>query len=91
MAHHDYKCWPEYFEAVKRGHKTFEIRKDDRKPKPVAGDTMSLWKFDPKKDTDASMFTREAIFFDITYALRDPKFVKKGFVILGMKHRGAMI
>ena len=30
MMEHVLKCWPVYFDAVKRGEKTFEIRKDDR-------------------------------------------------------------
>ena len=27
---HDLKCWPMFFEQLKSGEKTFEIRKDDR-------------------------------------------------------------
>lgn len=27
---HDLKCWTAYFDAVDRGDKTFEIRRDDR-------------------------------------------------------------
>ena len=27
---HDLKTWPVYFDAVKRGEKTFEVRRDDR-------------------------------------------------------------
>ncbi len=27
---HELKVWPEYFEAIQRGEKLFEIRKDDR-------------------------------------------------------------
>lgn len=27
---HILKCWPAYFDAVARGEKTFEIRRDDR-------------------------------------------------------------
>jgi hypothetical protein len=30
MTEHTLKCWPVYFDAIKRGEKTFEIRKDDR-------------------------------------------------------------
>ncbi len=42
---HDLKCWPQYFQAIKRGDKTFELRKNDR---PFhAGDTLRLREFDP--------------------------------------------
>lgn len=27
---HDLKIWPEHFNAIKAGDKTFEVRKDDR-------------------------------------------------------------
>jgi len=30
MQEHTLKTWPAYFDAVKRGEKTFEIRRDDR-------------------------------------------------------------
>ncbi len=30
MAKHELKTWPEHFEQVEQGRKTFEIRKDDR-------------------------------------------------------------
>ena len=30
MTTHELKCWPQYFDAIKRGEKNFEVRKDDR-------------------------------------------------------------
>jgi hypothetical protein len=30
MAVHELKCWPEYFDAILSGEKTFEVRRDDR-------------------------------------------------------------
>lgn len=30
MTTHKLKCWPQYFDVIKRGEKTFEARKDDR-------------------------------------------------------------
>ena len=45
---HELKIWPEYFEAVRSGVKTFEIRKHDR---PFAvSDTLVLCEFIPKPD-----------------------------------------
>lgn len=42
MAEHVLKTWPEYFEAVRRGQKTFEGRKNDRNFQ--VGDTVILHK-----------------------------------------------
>lgn len=30
MLVHELKTWPQYWDAVKRGEKTFEVRRDDR-------------------------------------------------------------
>jgi hypothetical protein len=43
---HELKCWPEFFDAVARGDKTFEIRKNDRGFQ--RGDVLWLRKFDPQ-------------------------------------------
>jgi ASC-1-like (ASCH) protein len=42
---HCLKTWPEYFELVLAGIKTFELRKNDREFK--LGDTLLLQEFDP--------------------------------------------
>ena len=43
---HELKCWPAFFDAVARGEKTFEIRKDDRGFQ--RGDRLRLLKYDPR-------------------------------------------
>ena len=30
MTEHKLKCWPVYFDAIERGEKNFEVRRDDR-------------------------------------------------------------
>lgn len=43
---HNVKCWPRYFDAVKRGDKTFEIRKNDRDYQH--SDKIILNRYDPE-------------------------------------------
>lgn len=47
MTVHKLKLFPEYFDAVANGIKTFEIRKNDRDYK--VGDTLHLYEFDPEE------------------------------------------
>ena len=42
---HELKSWPEYFEPVLTGKKTFELRKDDRHYK--VGDILKLREWEP--------------------------------------------
>lgn len=46
---HELKTWPEYFEAIWMGVKTFEIRFDDREFKE--GDVVFLREYDPNTKT----------------------------------------
>jgi len=43
---HELKIWPQYFEPVSQGLKTFQIRKNDRGFQ--AGDTVVLREWDPE-------------------------------------------
>lgn len=42
---HSLKSWPEQFEAIKKGHKTFDIRLNDRGY--LVGDYLALMEFRP--------------------------------------------
>lgn len=81
---HELKTHPPYFEAVERGEKTFEIRRDDRGFQK--GDCLILRWFDPARSPvmqgPNGLRTIEKT---ISYVLTGGKFgIEPGFVILGL-------
>ena len=60
---HELKTWNEYFEEVLMGHKTFEIRENDRNFKK--GDTLILKEWDDFRET----FTGRKLARTETYVL----------------------
>lgn len=65
MKEHELKCWPEYFRAIKRGVKTFEIRRNDRDFK--TGDILILEEWDP----DEEEYTGDQITAFVKYAMHN--------------------
>lgn len=49
MRHHELKTWPEFFEDIVSGAKTFELRNDDRGFN--VGDSLELREYDPRTET----------------------------------------
>ncbi|ESR10644.1 DUF3850 domain-containing protein [Streptococcus iniae] len=79
MTQHMLKCYPEYFEAIMDGTKTFECRYNDRDFK--VGDELLLREYDPKK---GYTYPYRCIVRKITYILSDFIGLKDGYVILGV-------
>lgn len=81
------KCWPEYFEKILSGDKTFDVRLADWKCS--VGDILILKEWDPK----TKKFTGKKLEKKITYITKTKDFkffdeeeVKKyGFQIIGLK------
>ena len=82
------KAWPELFEKVKSGEKTFDIRLNDLKCKPK--DILILREWDPK----TRKYTGRKIQIKVTFVLKSKdlsKFwtkeeIKKyGFQVIGFK------
>lgn len=42
------KVWPQYFDALVSGEKTFEFRRDDREPPYAVGDALVLREYNPE-------------------------------------------
>lgn len=77
---HDLKILPPYFEHVKKGEKTFELRFDDRDY--CAGDILLLREWSDGKYTGRSIMTK------ITYLLKGFDGLIDGWVILSIKKFG---
>jgi hypothetical protein len=76
---HELKTIPKYFEDVKKGKKTFEVRRNDRDFK--VGDFLAL------NEWNNGEYTDNFAICEITYILNDPTYCKAGYVILGIKRR----
>jgi hypothetical protein len=81
MKIHDLKSWPAYFEAVRRGDKTFEIRPDDRRFE--VGDLLRLREWDPM----TQRYSGEAEDRVVSYVARDAEDfgLMPGFCLMSMR------
>ena len=74
---HELKCHPDFFEAVRSGDKTFEIRFNDRGFRVADG--IRLKEYSPV----VNKYTGRDLFLEITYITDFEQ--KKGFVVLAIK------
>ena len=82
MTLHYLKLQAEYFDAVKNGIKTFEIRRNDRDFR--LGDTLDLMCFNGEK----LVFSRPNLIVYVTYILTHEQFpdgVPEGYVVMGIR------
>lgn len=75
--HHYIKIKPEYYRAIERGDKTFEVRFNDRNYQNY--DVLHL------QEWCGGEYTGREITADVTYVLDDPDFCKEGYVIMGIQ------
>lgn len=85
---HKVKCWPDYYEAIKRGDKNFDVRRDDRGYQ--RGDTLLLQKYGSGHgyytDPVRGRFSYDEIRREITYVLTGGQFgIEPGYVVLSLK------
>lgn len=93
---HELKCYPEYFEALVSGKKSFEIRKNDRGFQ--VGDYIALNEYRPDEDpyalpngekpfsrrADNGSYSGEHLLFEITYILDNKQLLPPGYVALSL-------
>jgi hypothetical protein len=77
---HELKTLPAYWDAVKRGEKTFEVRRDDRGFQK--GDVLEL----VRTELQWSDIARSTLRCEITYILTGGQFgIEPGYVVMGLK------
>lgn len=76
---HYLKTWTDFFKDIRSGIKQFEVRKNDRDYE--VGDTLILEEFNPIKGKYTGAWVPE----QVIYKLDVSRFVKKDYVILGIK------
>lgn len=93
MTEHSLKTWPNFWDAVERGDKTFELRKNDRGFQ--RGDVLLLRKWDPSDsgfyvdDDGDSTYAEEyaaTIRATVTYVLNGFG-LEHGYVAIGFNSR----
>ncbi|MEO0859200.1 MAG: DUF3850 domain-containing protein [Pseudomonadota bacterium] len=86
MAEHILKTWPEYWDAVQRGDKTFEVRKDDRGY--AVGDVLILQRWCPTDGYTMPAGARVEARRVVTSILRGGRFgVEPGHVVMSIKEK----
>lgn len=79
MNAHDLKCWPEPFQAIKDGRKTFEFRRNDRDYQ--SGDVLRLREYDP----NTQAYSGDMVAVMVTYILDNGFGLPDGYVIMSIK------
>lgn len=82
------KTWPELFEKVKSGKKTFDLRLDDFKCR--SGDILILREWDPKKKKYTGRVLEKKVTFvlkskDILKFWSEEEIAKYGFQVIALK------
>lgn len=71
------KCWPEYFNAISSGEKTFDVRQGNDRLYKV-GDMLHFQEYDPK----TSGYTGRALMRRVTYVMHGKPFLPDDFWVL---------
>ena len=75
--HHYLKIFPEYYRAIERGEKTFEVRFNDRNYQKH--DILHL------QEWTSNGYGGREMDAEVTYVLDDPHYCKDGFVVMSIK------
>jgi hypothetical protein len=80
---HELKTWPEYYQKVKSGEKTFEVRKLDRFFN--VGDTLILKEWSPVRWQENGGYSGDQVERKVTYVMNGGKWdIPEGICIMGI-------
>ena len=79
---HNLKCWPAFFQAIRDGDKTFEVRENDRGFQ--RGDVLVLREFDPNRNFGSGGYTGNDEWRLVTYVLSGFDGIAEGYVVMGL-------
>lgn len=80
---HELKTWPAFFDAIARGEKTFEVRKNDRSFR--VGDTLRLRRFNPTTGF-LDHYDGQEVRAEVLYVMHGGAFgLAQGWVCMGIK------
>jgi len=80
MRIHEIKCWPEMFEPLIDGRKSFEVRRFDRTY--GVGDVLCIREWDPAIED----YTERAAYVGVTYVLKGGQFgISDAFCVMSIK------
>lgn len=81
---HELKCWPPQYEAMRRGDKTFDIRRNDRGFQ--TGDMVVQKAYDPRARQYLDEEACPPLFFEITYVLSGPMYgLREDYVCMALE------
>lgn len=75
--HHYLKILPEYYRAIEKGEKSFEVRFNDRNFQNY--DILHL------QEWCGGEYTGRVMECEVTYVLDNPDFCKEGFVVMAIR------
>ena len=79
MKTHELKTWPTYFQAMERGEKSFELRKNDRDFH--VGDRLYLREYDPI----TQKYSGHHRYVKVIYMIENFPGIENGYVIMGIE------
>lgn len=83
VSNHQLKTWPQFFEDIMHGLKTFEVRRNDRGFK--VGDILELVEYDPGISR-TGRYTGRKIIRRVNYILEGGDFgLAEGFIVMGIE------